>query len=220
MDYLKNLKILSLNVNSLNLSTYNRNINGSYCNLMSKKLESILQHDCNIIFLQDVRGGQKLHFVENYLMNTNYGAFDIFANSTQESRGVMILINKKNNYTITNVVKSFDQNYIILKLLLDDFLINLVSVYGPNTSNQAFYNNLYNDIRDLNSRYTILGGDFNICFNDYDRLNFVARANHYEQNKNYLMELMRNLDLSDNFRTKHPDLRRYFYRSIYVNPGV
>ena len=59
---------------------------------------------------------------------------------------------------------------LILEVKLDDTIFVLVNIYNPNTENEqletlSFLIKLLNNIEDLHTKNVILGGDFNVFFN-------------------------------------------------------
>ena len=206
------LKIISLNTNSLNLSTYNKTINGSKCRKFHYKMEALLSLNNNIICLQDIRARNNINILENYLVNHRKGDYMTFANSNLDSRGVAIIIRRDLNIIITDIVKSDDQNYIILKMRLGEHYVSLASVYGPNNADNVFYINLKNDLRNLDSDFNILMGDFNIIMSDIDRINNTGLQRQNNTNKRELKAMLDNLNLVDAFRFLNPNLKRFSYR--------
>ena len=88
---LKGLKLVSINTNSLNLSS--RQSFSNLLNLYSQKIESILNLNADIICLQDVRlGSDGKKILQKSLEFNKYNRYKLYANSSSNKRGVTILL--------------------------------------------------------------------------------------------------------------------------------
>jgi hypothetical protein len=127
---IKNLSHLTFstqNCNSLNISTN--------CPKQSKKIAAILALQTSIIFLSDIR----LNTVVNGFTNFFSPRYDMLHNSTTNSRGVAILIDRSIQYVIHNEHCDANNNILAVKLAICDTNILLISIYGPNNNNYVFY---------------------------------------------------------------------------------
>ena len=109
--FLKNFSILSINVNSFNMSTMNANHKNT--NWFIPKLNHVLSNKCSVYLLQDIRLSSNTNSVEkftNELKCTMHGNFDVFLNSSKGSGGTAILL------AIIKLSKNLD---LIVKTLLD-----------------------------------------------------------------------------------------------------
>ena len=88
----------------------------------------------NIFCLQDT------HFTpELKLMIRNEWGFDAYFNSyTSNSRGVAILFQNNFDYKVLDTFKDNSGNLLILKIKIDDIIITLANIYGPNTDSPDF----------------------------------------------------------------------------------
>ena len=68
---------------------------------MKAKLISIINLNADITVLNDIRLSDKKHLIVNFLRNTERGNFDFYANSTKNSRGVGLIVNKKANLEVS-----------------------------------------------------------------------------------------------------------------------
>ena len=217
MDRLKDIRLLSLNTNSLNLSTYNKTVNGAKCLKFKSKIEAILSLDCNVYFLQDIRANNNIKIMKNYLLNHPSGEFTIYENSSMDRRGVAILIKNDLNLKILNIIKDVEENYILIKAQLEDKCISFGSIYGPNTANEAFYINLTRDINALNADYNLIAGDFNVINSNIDRINYVGNVPGNQANKRFFSSFCDNTQLCDVFRMLYNDTLRFSYRKYNSN---
>jgi exonuclease III len=151
-----NLRIASINVNSLNVSTLGCNNAKTYL-----KIEGITRKKADVIFLCDVRANQKCKDVEKIMGLTRNGSYKVYKNSTKETRGVAIAIKRNLAQDVKGIVLDrVEENYILLDIVLKGRRMVLGSVYGPNENNPAFYERLRTDLVRL-GQDIIIGGDFN-----------------------------------------------------------
>ena len=159
---LNGIRVISQNVNSLNMSTRSQLINS--LNRFDQKLESILSKNADIILLQDTRMGSDGHnILRKRLEFSKYGAYSLFSNSTKSSRGVAVIIKNSLPVKILHSVSCPNENYLLLKISINDAVFILGSVYGPTLSQDPlFMANLERDILSFNNENFLIGGDLNM----------------------------------------------------------
>jgi exonuclease III len=69
-------------------------------------------------------------------------SYDAFFNSSRNRRGVGILVSKKLSYTVEKIYRDTDENILGLVLKIDDTVLRIFSIYGPNHDDLNFYNKL------------------------------------------------------------------------------
>ena len=74
------------------------------------KVASIINLNSDIIFLSDVRLGNKVKYVSD-LFRLRY---KFFSHSTQARRGVAVLIRNEINFTINRIIKDDEENCMFL----------------------------------------------------------------------------------------------------------
>lgn len=127
---------------------------------------------------------------------------------TSRSRGASILINSNLQYSLIAEQASVCGNFQIVacKILNESYL--LVSVYGPNEDNPAFYKNLSNIIDQFDVQYTIVAGDFNFVIDpNSDSLHYAGEYNVLA--KQEFLKLSYEHSLIDIWRHMFHDERRY-----------
>jgi exonuclease III len=109
----------SQNCNSLNVSTIkNQDI----------KISAICNYGTDIIFLSDTRlNGKDLIISEKLRLR-----YKMYSNSTKNSRGVAILISNRLKHEVLETVASQDENFMLMKVSINDIHLVIGSVYGPN----------------------------------------------------------------------------------------
>ena len=124
---LKGLKLVSINTNSLNLSS--RKSFSNLLNLYSQKLESILNLNADIILLQDVRLGlDGKNILQKSLDFNKYNRYKLYANSSSNKRGVAILFKNSVQHDVLDMKMCPDENYLLIKVKVGccEFLIGSI----------------------------------------------------------------------------------------------
>ena len=161
----------------------------------------------NIFCLQDT------HFTpELELMIRNEWGFDAYFNSyTSNSRGVAILFQNNFDYKVLDIFKDNSGNLLILKIKIDDLIITLANVYGPNTDSPDFYSTLFERIEEFDSEYHITCGDFNLVQNpEFDYHNYLHVNNPRARLR--VLDCMHDQGYIDPFRELHGNIKRYTWR--------
>ncbi|KAF4087388.1 hypothetical protein AMELA_G00094960, partial [Ameiurus melas] len=94
------------------------------------------------------------------------------SNFNSKARGVAILIDKRLQFSSTNVIADVNGRYIIVAGTLMQRQVLLVNVYAPNFDDVEFANRLLSNLPFLNTHLLIFGGDLNCVFDpNLDRSN-------------------------------------------------
>jgi exonuclease III len=202
------LTLSCLNCNSLNLSVSsaaNRN----------QKINGITKLGTDIIFLSDIRLGNKnLISCANevkklFEVNLHY-AYEFYYNSSTNKRGVGVLIKKDLNIIVQDYRRDIEENLLLLRVDLKGEQLVIGAVYGPNHNYPEFFNNLTNEIRAISINGPVpvlLGGDWNCTYSadpvdiNIDILNMRALPNL--SHSIVLNQMCLDLDLVDPFRHLH-----------------
>jgi hypothetical protein len=135
----------SINVNSLNISTYK----DGHCKTL-EKLVAITGRGRDIIFMSDCRLGRGIEKLRRILQLGTKTSYNLYSNSTRGDRGVCIAISRSRNVEVIEEVKeTVYENYLLLKCKIDQKDILIGAVYGPNTNNVVFYRDLIEKIESL-----------------------------------------------------------------------
>jgi exonuclease III len=204
----------AINCNSLNNSDKIKK-------MQNLKIYGVTSLKTEIILLSDIRLSNKslISCADELskLFNTNiHGQYDFVYNSTKNSRGTGILLKKDLNFTVHNRWDEPDENALLIQVSLPSGeTLSIGSIYGPNQVNQNFFIQLGNKIREWNSTYMVLGGDWNCLYrNDQvnvniDCINMVAIPN--AGNTVAMQQLCENCDLTDPYRYIYPDRIDFTY---------
>ncbi len=198
-----NLCFSSINVNTLNVSSFK----DGHCKTL-EKLVAITNRGSDVIFMSDCRLGRGVEKIKRVLQLGLKTSYNLYTNSTRGDRGVCIAISRDRNVEVIEEIKeSVFENYLLLKCKIDQKLILLGAVYGPNTNNTAFYRDLIAKIESHNIP-TVIGGDFNtvLCGNrGAENLDLEDRDNiPQKENGRILREWIKKGQYCEPFRRKYP----------------
>jgi exonuclease III len=153
-------------------------------------------------------------------LNNPYDKYDFFYNSTQNKRGVGILIKSTICYSILDTKKSADENILLLRANIRDTEVALVSIYGPNNNDPLFFDTLAEFLAPYEGANIIMGGDWNCTYSadpihsNIDCINMARVPNASHSTK--LLDLCSRFNLFDPFRFLFPEKRDFTFvpRSI------
>jgi exonuclease III len=151
-----NINILTLNVNSLNVSTIDRKNAKTLL-----KIEGITGKKPDVTLLTDVRAGNRSTEICKLFSLTRHGSYKMYMNSTKDSRGVAIAVRRNIFHEVLDCVKDVvNENYILLRMTFKGVPVTLGCVYGPNGNNPMFFRDLRRQLSRLGGLF-IVGGDMN-----------------------------------------------------------
>ena len=177
----------------------------------TQKLDDILTYlkekKINIACLQDT------HLLESDIpLLKKFWKGDIFISGHKSnSRGVAILLSSNFEYQVLSFKKDTGGNFVNVLLKLSTMTLNLTSLYGPNSDNPNFFNQIQNLVASESGDYDIICGDFNLVLNPHmDTFNYKHINNPNARQK--VLNMIDDLNLSDIYRQFHPTTRRYTWR--------
>ena len=189
-----NLVVLSANCQGLQTLEKRRDV-----------LSFFKDKNINIICLQDT------HLCEKDISEVKelWGG-DCFLNGrSTNSWGVAILLKHNFEYEILDCKRDKVGNYLLLVMKLYNITINLLTIYGPNNDNPAFYNEIQNILTETD--YTVICGDFNIVLDPFKDTDIYKSINNLKAST-AVLNMMEQLDLIDVYRHINPDEKRYTWR--------
>lgn len=221
---ISSLKIISINMNSMNISTTK---NSNRLTKLDQKLNFILRDNPDIILMQDLRLCDKKNesIVNKKTLCHRYGNYIFYSNSSKNKRGVGFLFKRSLNYKIVAEIKSNCENYYIMNIKINKSTIALASTYGPKQQDDRnFFNTLYNDIVSLKSDCFLILGDLN-CVTDISPPNINSEIFNMNQlpNPNHckiINKLMQEGKVFDIFRSFHPEKKEFSYTPFELNPNI
>jgi hypothetical protein len=103
----------------------------------------------------------------------------------------------------------------MLKIEINNVTLTVCSVYGPNTDDMTFFDDIDEKLKTFRSDYNIIGGDWNTTLDprntetNIDTLNTAGIPSSRHSNR--LIKLCQDNDLGDPFRHLYPDKREFTY---------
>jgi exonuclease III len=179
----------------------------------AKKIVSIMDLDKDIILLSDLRL-LSLHNVK-ILEDQFRFRYRLLVHSTKAKRGVAILIKNNVDLTIISEFRDNDENILLLLCSISgtEFLIG--SIYGSNTDDTPFFEDLDNFLDTVHCDNIILGGDWNTTLSS---LPVEANPDVFKMKKipskkrtDTLNDIIDKFNLLDIFRLLHGNRRDYTY---------
>ena len=193
----------SQNCNSLNVSTSIRS--------QAAKVTSILDLNTEFIFLSDIRlNGRHRQMEDSFRLK-----YRMIHNSSQNRRGVAILIRNDVQCVILEEVRDMQENVLCMRVELSGREIILGSVYGPNINDLSFYDFLHNLLLRWAGIPLILGGDWNATYSqlpaDINPDILFMRALPSAIRTGRIIQLCEERSLTDPYRDLHPEDRDFTY---------
>ncbi len=170
-------------------------------------MDYLRNKNASIICLQDV------HFTDNMesIVKAEWGGEGVFSFFASNSRGVVIFISNKLDYTIHKTQTDNCGNWVALDISLNGTRITLISVYGPNEDKPIFYEKIRRLVDDFNNAHCILCGDWNVIQDPVlDTSNYIHVNN--PKARNVMLEMKHQCGLIDPWRLQNPKLRRFTWR--------
>ena len=161
----------------------------------------------SILCLQDT------HFTKDieHLIKSEWGYKAVFSSFSSQSRGVAILFKNNFEFKICNSYNDQRGNIIILDIEIDKHRITLVNLYGPNTDDPDFYDDIYKRILQQGNNDILLVGDWNLLLDpNVDGKNYKHINNPNARQR--VLKLMTDLNLYDVWRDENGEKRMYTWR--------
>ena len=169
----------------------------------------------DIVFLQDTHLTTKtVPYFDNLWRGRNFHSC-----FTSRSRGTSILFSNRLPYTLISNMNSDCGNFHTVACSINNESFLFVNVYGPNTDNPGFYEELGNNIAKFNVDFIVIAGDLNFVIDPTtDSLNYVGENNI--RAKQAFLDLTYKFGLIDAWRVTHPGDRQYSWkRRTPLNAG-
>lgn len=188
---LSELKLTSWNVRGLNKLTKLKQLMNRLKNRHSK-----------IIFLQETH----ITIAEIKQVQRRWPGQVIYATYNKYARGVLILIHKTIPFDLINIIQDPQDRFVIAQGRILSLALNLVSIYGPNEDNPAFFGNFFLTLSSLDGLNIV--GDFNCALNP-----MIDRSTKLDPYKNKsrktILQYIKDLNLTEIWRKINPDKVEY-----------
>ena len=133
------------------------------------------------------------------------------ANGKQKKAGVAILISEKIDFNIKKITRDKEGHYIMIKGSIQEEDITGVNIYACNIGAPQYIRQTLTDIKREIDSNTITGGNFNTPLTPMDRSS-IQKINKETQ---VLSDPLDETDLTDIFRTFHPNAEYTFFSSAH-----
>ena len=127
------------------------------------------------------------------------------------SLGVAILFNNNFKYTIHDINKDDNGNWLQLIITVSGIKINLITIYAPNQDNPAFFGMIRDLAKQINTDYVLICGDLNLVLDPLKDCYNYTNINNPRSRQN-VVDLISELDLVDVYRYLYPNQKRYTWR--------
>lgn len=149
---MEDLKIVSMNVNGLNLDAKRRSI-----------FDHLRKEKADIALLQETHATSN----SDKMWEKEWGGSAFFNNGSRSSRGVAILLNRNLSHKISKTNADSEGRILCLDIEIDGIIYTTASLYAPTQDKGkeqlAFVDRLDEFLVDSHSTNLILGGDLNHC---------------------------------------------------------
>ena len=190
------------------------NIQGLRGHIKRKSLfHWLCQKKWNIIFLQETHSTNN----DEDKWKKEWGGDIYFSHGTNTSRGVAILIRGNTDLHIVDEYADPTGRALYLKSKIHDNDVIIANIYGPNTDDATFFDQLTLKLIEYENCSTILGGDFNLVLDTkLDKCGGLPQT--HEKCLKSLKCYMKNHNMVDIWRILHPNLKKYTWRRQNPTP--
>ena len=141
-----------------------------------------------------------------------WGGEGFFANGTDISRGVAILLKPGFRVKVTKVHRDPTGRFILLELTMQGVKLVLGNVYGPNSDEPSIFERMCTTLSVLDCDYIVLGGDFNFCMNiSVDRQSVNRCPQNNRKCKDVIMKFADEHELVDIWRANYPSRKQFTF---------
>ena len=171
-------------------------------------LNYLKKNKYSIYCLQDTHFTEK---EENYI-RTQWGFECYFSSYNSQSRGTAIFFNNNFEYKLHKIKRDIQGNKIVLDLTIANKKTTLINIYGPNNDRPNFYEEIKQDIRELDNENVIITGDFNLILDpEKDSKNYLFINNPRAREK--VIDLCAEFNLIDIWRELNMEKSQYTWRT-------
>ena len=130
---------------------------------------------------------------------------------SKKKAGVTILLSDKIDLKIKNITRDKKGHYIMIKGSIQEEDITIVNIYAPNIGAPQYLRQTLTHIKGETDSNTIIVGDFNIPLRPMGR----SSKQKINEETQILNDTLDEMDLTDIFRTLHPDAEEHNFSSAH-----
>ena len=125
----------------------------------------------------------------------------------KESQRAILISEKQIDFKIKNIIRDKEGHYIMIKGSIQED-VTVVNVYAPNIGATQYIRQTLTGVRGEIDSNTIIVGNISIPLSPMDRSSI---------RKQKLNEILDQMDLTDTFRTFHPNAEEYTFSQGHLN---
>ena len=164
------------------------------------------QKNIDIVFVQESHSTQE----NERRWSSEFGNKIWFDHGSSNSKGVMILINKKLNITVHNMITSKQGRYILLYVTILHRKWLLVNIYAPNIDTPTFFEELTKEVNRFTLDHLLMAGDLNFAMDvNIDRLGTTCNN---DRSGTWFKSYMENNNIVYTWRYRYPDRQGFTWR--------
>ena len=146
--------------------------------------------------------------------SAEWGGKIIYSHGTTHSRGACTLLNPNSPFKLSSIQVDPEGRFVIAKLTIEEKYFCIANTYGPNNCHDQddFLKALSQQlVSKTDTSRVIISGDWNITLNRIDKLGGLPWK--ATSSRNTLVDLMKELNLTDIYRELHPKSESFNLKS-------
>lgn len=190
------------------LNCISLNVRGINSPIKRKKVITYLKRQsADIAFIQETH----LTDLEHMKLRRDWVGHVFYSSFSSKARGVALLVNKNLRFKLNSIETDKCGRLVLIDCVINLNKFTLVSLYGPNIDDPTFFNNLTMKLAIIEGQ-CILGGDFNLVLNP-SMDHSSPKSLLLSKSAVALNQGMKELGLSDTWRSLHPNQKDYSFYS-------
>ena len=156
----------------------------------------------------DVTFLQEMHCTKesNSLWMSQWGNKVLFSNGNSNAKGVGIMFSRKVANKVQDIARDVYGRYIMCKLVVNGYSYCCANIYAPNSDDPTFFDEVFQKIREMDTVFVVLAGDFNTVLdvkNDRNSSQINGEATKM------IRSHMEDLQLCDIWRDRNPEEKKF-----------